>query len=111
MKYLILILLLSCQSRVATVTNTPIDTTPLIHFRAMDDDSGILFIEDSSTHTISIADTSGNEVAFMENGKWTITNCEVALETVLKNMNDLMKEKRDHAQPSEYNAAFASKPH
>jgi hypothetical protein len=38
-----------------------------------------------------ICDSLGDHVATKENGKWTITNCEKALEEMLKSHHDLIE--------------------
>ena len=87
MKYLLLIFLISCSPKLKVPDvrdKVEDDSGDLFSIRSFYDESDSTYIAQSMVgDTFSISDTSG-VVAARADGKWTVINCERALEVIFK---------------------------
>ena len=86
MRYLLLIFLISCSPKIKVpdVRDRAEDNSEFFSIRSFYDESDSTYIAQSMVgDSFSISDTSG-VVAERLDGKWTVINCERALEVIFK---------------------------
>lgn len=106
-----------------TLDRIEIDTTPLKtnwEYSVRTEEKGYVIAQHiDSMRTIDIIDSSGSAVAYWEEGKWHISNCEKSIEVVLHCMNQLgylLKERRaeqinnNHVKPAYFISYFDTLP-